>query len=367
MKKVYIFYSKYYDFEEKQITIGGIQTYITNICNLCREFNLDINIVQMGKCDESAVVDGKNFYQYKADNLDSFEYAVTQKLLPNVDLNNDLFIFATDTIIFKKLIFKNSIAIQHGICWDIPAKKSRNLLRVLLSKGKRAYKIIRALKSVKSVVCVDYNFINWFRTQVDYPVNNFTVIPNFTEIAPQNQKPNDSVNIMFARRLFSYRGTRLFTNAIIRLLKEKENLFVTIAGSGPDEQWMRDKLADYDNVEFVKYQSNESLKIHADKHIAVVPTIGSEGTSLSLLEAMSSQCAVICTNVGGMTNIVLDGYNGIMITPDEEKLYIALKELIENEQLRTMIASKGYETVKSGFSLEKWQYKWRMLIEGTIE
>ena len=46
---------------------------------------------------------------------------------------------------------------------------------------------------------------------------------------------------------------------------------------------MKAQLVDYSNVHFISYKSNESLLIHLDKDIAVVPTVGSEGTSLSLL------------------------------------------------------------------------------------
>ena len=100
------------------------------------------------------------------------------------------------------------------------------------------------------------------------------------------------------------------------------------------------------------------MDIHRDKDIAVVPTIGSEGTSLSLLEAMASGCAVICTNVGGMTNIVLNGYNGLMISPEEEELYRALNQILDNNQLRSSLQKHAYATIRSSFSLAKWQEKW---------
>ena len=103
-------------------------------------------------------------------------------------------------------------------------------------------------------------------------------------------------------------------------------------------------------------------KIHADKHVALVPTLGSEGTSLSLLEAMASQCAVVCTNVGGMTNIVIDGHNGIMINPDEDELYTAVLKLIKNRELRKIMSDRAYSTVKEGFSIERWEARWRTIL-----
>ena len=101
--------------------------------------------------------------------------------------------------------------------------------------------------------------------------------------------------------------------------------------------------------------------------IAVVPTLASEGTSLSLLEAMSAQCAVVCTNVGGMTNIVIDGYNGTMVNPDSGSLYEAIDALIVDADLRKKLADTAYKTAKEGFSFERWEASWIKVIESFEE
>ena len=132
---------------------------------------------------------------------------------------------------------------------------------------------------------------------------------------------------------------------------------------GPDEVYLKEKLGKWSGaVRFITYKSDESISIHEKCDIAVVPTIGYEGTSLSLLEAMACKCAVICTNVGGMTNVVIDHYNGLMINPNSNQLFYAIEELIENAELRAALAEKGYETVSKAFSLDKWKNKWEMII-----
>ena len=171
------------------------------------------------------------------------------------------------------------------------------------------------------------------------------------------------MRIIFARRFYEYRGTRIFTEAIKRILNEYANVDVTMAGDGPDKGWMKAQLVDYSNVHFISYKSNESLLIHLDKDIAVVPTVGSEGTSLSLLEAMASKCAVICSNVGGMTNIILDGYNGLMIEPTSDNIYLALKQLLDNPEQRGCLACKAYETSSHAFSFENWKKRWLNIIK----
>lgn len=358
MKKIAILYDLFYDFNTNSITIGGIQTYITDLINVAKSIGYQITLFQMGETTNEVQLP-----EYKIIAIPTKKRSKFCNLISQVIDDDTLVIFATDLIIPHKNPFKTSIAIQHGICWDIPTEKNRNILVMNLSKLVRNARIVDRVSNVKEVICVDYNFVNWYRTCVDKPNIKFTVIPNYTRIVPVHKKDNDTIRIIFARRMWWYRGTRVFTNAILRILKDYHNIEVTVAGSGPDLDYMKERLSSFSNVMFITYKSDESLDIHADKHIAVVPTVGSEGTSLSLLEAMSSQCAIISSDVGGMTNIVLDGYNGIMTSAgDDEALYNALKLLLEDKELLNKLANNAYETARQAFSYEKWFAKWTLVL-----
>lgn len=361
MKKIYIIYQNYYDFKNEKVTIGGIQTYIKNLADICLEIDLEPHIVQPGNEEKKCRVNNVFIEQYEIDEKNQLKNY--KKEIINRIPFDEVVIFATDSLIPTKKYFRKAIAIQHGITWDIPINSTRGQLRAFISKCKDAYKVINRLQYVDKIICVDYNFVNWYRTQVDQAARKLIVIPNYSKIAPVYSKEKEIINVIFARRLFTYRGTRVFTKAIKKVLNDNENICVTIAGSGPDENWMKKELDNFKNVRFIQYDSKDSLKIHADKHIAVVPTVGSEGTSLSLLEAMSAQCVVIVSDVGGMTNIVIDGYNGVMVSAgSDEQLAYALDELIHNSDRRNKLAIAGYETVKKAFSYEKWKEKWKAIL-----
>lgn len=357
-----ILYSYYFDFSKAVITIGGIQSYIQNLVAICLNLGHKVTVFQIGNDNRSIMIDGytiKEFCIGKSDNYQKFAYKVANE----TDIDNDVFIYATDTIIPWSNPFKHTIAIQHGINWDMPRTNRRPDFIMHLSKLRRNYVIMHKVNNVGTVVCVDYNFVNWLRAESDRVKPNLVVIPNYTRIAPPISKPSNKINIIFARRFWWYRGTRVFASAIKRILSENKNIEVTVAGGGPDEALLHKDLDTYSNVHFISYKSEESMSIHADKHIAVVPTVGSEGTSLSLLEAMSAQCAVVASDVGGMTNIILDGYNGLMVPAgNAERLYESLKCLIENPSERQRIAKNGYETVKCSFSFEKWRGCWEKVI-----
>lgn len=370
MKVAYIVYDNYLTPDGSKMSVGGIQTYLTNLIPLIQEVGYSIHLYQKADKDfetkkDNVLITGVAHKGPKKDFVKCLQRIVKRKL----DKENDILIFGCDTLIFECEGIK-SIAIQHGITWDIPAYNANTPFLYFVNfmiKAKMAWQTIKRVSKVKHLVCVDYNFVNWYRALTAYPLIRFTVIPNFTMIPSEMPtKSEEKVNIMFARRFWHYRGTRLFASAIEPLLKERDDLSVVIAGEGPDESILKDKLGKYPQVSFIKYSSNESLAIHADKHIAVVPTLGSEGTSLSLLEAMASGCAVICTNIGGMSNIVLDHYNGLIVNPVEGEICNALTELVNNIELRNKLSKKAYETVSESFSISKWQNSWRNVIREVI-
>ena len=367
-RKAFIIYERYYDFNEDRIVSGGVQTYISNLIPLLCEAGYICTVFQYGANNECMEIQLAQCTVKVVPNAKRNSCFVTKVVLNYIekdfDPNKDLLIFA-DHLLAEQNSAMHSLSIQHGIHWDIRKDVSRKDFRMFLSKAKFAYHEHQRMKYIKHVICVDYNFLNWYRTQVDVPNSNFTVIPNFTKIANINQKPEGVIKIIFARRFVKHRGTRVFAEAVDRLLAEYGNIEITVAGRGPDEAYLHSKLDKWqEKVVFTQYTADQSLEIHADKHIAVVPTVGSEGTSLSLLEAMSAQCATVCTDVGGMTNIVLNGYNGKMVgAGDANQLYLAMKYLIDNPADRKKMALTGYETVKCAFSYERWANQWREILK----
>lgn len=364
MKVVDILYGTYYDFERKQVVIGGVQTYITMLIKIINDLGWSVRIFQQsGKpfkvtLSENVEIIGLNLKNNRKRNDELMKYVYKNRNSEDEYIT----LFATNNIIPSYKVEK-SLSIQHGIFWDVPSEEKNNFYKEMFFKFLNAIKIIKQIQNVEKLVCVDYNFINWYRTQTSNNNVQMFAIPNFSVIPELEDKPEDIVKIIFARRLYSYRGTKIFACAAQELLeKYGDKIEITIAGTGPDQEYMREKLEKYSNAIFTKYESQDSIKVHMPQHIAVVPTLGSEGTSLSLLEAMASGCAVVCTDVGGLTNIVLNRYNGIMIRANKKELVSALSKLVEEKDLRKQLAIKARETVEQAFSYDKWEDAWKEVL-----
>lgn len=368
MRKIFILYENFYTADGESLSIGGIQTYIKSLIEVIKESKMVPVVYQFSNFNFKKNFQGteihgvamKQSWGKKKKNKKLFESC---KKIYNS--NTDTIIFACETMSVKNEE-PRVIGIQHGITWDKKGHEnyssSKNHLFVFW-RALRAYNTVLRLRNIKVLVGVDYNFINWYRTQVAYIDKEVNIIPNYTRFKAELPDKQENLNIIFARRFHQYRGTRLFSSVLEEILCKYQDVEITFAGNGPDEAYLKEIFKGNENVNFITYVSEESLEIHEKHHIAVVPTIGSEGTSLSLLEAMASKCAVIATNVGGMTNIILDKYNGLLINPQEKDLFLALESLIIDKKLRNELAEKGYETVSKSFNQDKWKQEWRKVLE----
>ena len=367
MNIVDIIYVRYFTEDGKKIAIGGVETYITQLAHLICDLGHKVRIFQYANFDFEKKLDYAVVYGC-VDNKRKNKGFLFNKAKSLYKKGNKYLTIIGSDIITPNFKVENSIAIQHGIFWDSCNNRGLPLVIDYIIRQIKSYPILKRVQNVNEVICVDNNFISWYRTQTSYRNVRLTPILNFAKIGTEsNKKSSNPIKIIFARRFVWIRGTRLFTPIAKRLIEKYPNIEITFAGCGPDEDYIKEYLEGYDRIKYTNYTSDESIKFHEQFNISVVPTIFSEGTSLSLLEAMSAQCAVVCTNIGGMTNVILDGYNGIMVSPNEDELYNALCKLIENSELRENLAKNGYKTIKSSFSIENWKVKWTDVINRNFQ
>lgn len=79
-----------------------------------------------------------------------------------------------------------------------------------------------------------------------------------------------------------------------------------------------------------------------------------EGFGISFIESMACRIPTIGTAVGGITDIINSGENGILVPPEDARtLSRVLKKTIEDGNMARQIAERGYQTVKQKFTWEK--------------
>lgn len=352
---------------EKNVTIGGVQTYLVSLCQLIkREFMVKPVIYQ------NAISD----FRYEGDGFDIVGVESTEKShLDSVfrrieqdykgQNSNTLLIWGSDQYSIKQSVF-TTISIQHGIGFDTEAS-STGIRKLLVDlKLTSVYKLMQRMRAINLFersdynVCVDYNFLNWYRTFRTGRSKKIKVIPNFTLLPNDDfQKNNEPiVKILYARRFVARRGVDVAIRLATSLVKKYPNVEFHFAGDGEYKYEIESIIKSNERIFLTAYNAEDSIDFHKNFSIAIVPSIGSEGTSLSLLEAMASKCAVIASNVGGMTNIVLDGFNGYLVDPDFQSFNDKIEILLADKELLNTMQSNAYKSARSGFSKEKWEKSW---------
>jgi glycosyltransferase involved in cell wall biosynthesis len=132
-----------------------------------------------------------------------------------------------------------------------------------------------------------------------------------------------------------YKGLEVLLHAI-RSLPRELNLVLIIVGDGELKghyMMMSHDLGLDGRVIFMGDVDDAELpQIYVASHVSILPSKDmSEGFGLTLLEANASGLPVIASRVGGIPSVVKDGYNGILVPPNEpQALAEAILSMIKN-------------------------------------
>jgi glycosyltransferase involved in cell wall biosynthesis len=92
-----------------------------------------------------------------------------------------------------------------------------------------------------------------------------------------------------------------------------------------------------------------------------------EGFPVVVLEAMASGLPVVSTRVGGVSEILQDGENGMLVPPgDPGALAAAIRRLMTDSTLRASLGRRARETVASRFSLDRAVERYGRLYETAL-
>ena len=100
--------------------------------------------------------------------------------------------------------------------------------------------------------------------------------------------------------------------------------------------------------------------------VAALPSLW-EGLPYVLLDAMAAERAVVASRVGGMSDVIEDGVDGLLVPPkDPAALAEAMMKLVDNEELRSKMGKHARETVMSRYGIDKMIGRLAALYEGAL-
>lgn len=157
-------------------------------------------------------------------------------------------------------------------------------------------------------------------------------------------------------RLSEEKGVKYLIEAHTLLAESGALVKMLIIGDGPQRKELEDlvKNAGSDgSVMFTGFQNDIENWLPA-MDVFVLPSL-TEGTPMSLLEAMAGGIPVVATAVGGVPQVVDSKKNGILVSPGKpEEIKDAIHVLYNNETLRTRFSQEAQKTVRIKYDIKDW-------------
>ena len=176
------------------------------------------------------------------------------------------------------------------------------------------------------------------------------IIPTGIDPSPYRAEPNppaETVTISYVGRLESVKGVEDYAAAIAAIKEDYPHVKAQIVG------WYKEG-----HPLVTKYQRHIAFTglrkdipdVLAATDIFVLPSY-SEGLSNALMEAMSSSCACVASEVGGNGFLIQNGVSGFLFPPgDREALHAHLRRLLDDSSKRVQMGKAARQRIDEHFS-----------------
>ena len=368
--KVGILTTNHYNPAGNRVIYGGAERYGIELTKLLLELGYEVEWWQVGTGWEKELLPGVPLHTI-SETGDSFQTCprLNQSFYEQA-VQVDYAIYFVTFLAYPQVIEK-SISISHGIFWDYPGFDA--VIPTEEHRRERLRRLWIALSGPRKVVSVDTATIQWATATWPGLWHKFEYIPNFVDLelfaAPALERDDQVIRVLFPRRLTSVRGINEAARTAEILTQKYDNLEFHFAGRAHDDNLEKEMFqwaARHPHIYYYWKAPHEMARVYQNVDIVLIPSKSTEGTSLSCLEAMAAGRAVIASYVGGLPDLIIHGYNGLLVRPTVANLVSAVEELAFDSALRHQLGRRARE-VAGAFSLGRWKRSWAGVIEKVFQ
>lgn len=177
-----------------------------------------------------------------------------------------------------------------------------------------------------------------------------------------NVKNISEAKMLFLSNLIISKGVIVLLDALAILKKRDYRFSCVFVGGETAELNASSFLCEVEKRGLMGMVSYEGSKYGDDKRlyfqtsdIFVFPSFN-DAFPLVLIEAMQYKLAIVSTDEGGISDMVVDGENGLICERKNPKsLADALAKLLDNVDLRRLYGENGYVKYKNEFTISKFE------------
>jgi glycosyltransferase involved in cell wall biosynthesis len=166
------------------------------------------------------------------------------------------------------------------------------------------------------------------------------------------------VKVLYAGRLTKEKGADLLADAFLRAYDDDPRLHLLLAGGGPEEEMLRERLAG--KATFLGWLEGDELPRACASADAFLFCSRTDTFGQVLVEAGASGLPVIAVAEGGPSSIVVDGETGRLCEPDAGMLAAAILQLADAPAWRAKLGRQAREAALA----RTWEESMIQLAEG---
>ncbi len=222
-----------------------------------------------------------------------------------------------------------------NICSDIILPVSNNTRELLVGHGLNPRKTV----TVHNAIDLDVLDGRVLGTEMDF-----------------ERERSDRVTIVYVANLIPRKGQEYYLMAAAEVLKNHPATFY-IVGSGPQRKYLEElsyRLGIKKDVVFTgRIPWPEMYHLLSNVADICVSSSLNELFPFYILECMATRKPIVATNVGGVSEAVIDGVNGYLVPlKSPTSLAKAIMRLIEDPDEARQMGKKGRRLVERRFSME---------------
>ena len=201
----------------------------------------------------------------------------------------------------------------------------------------------------------------------EYKISFDTIItvPNGIDlklIKPKRKpKKDDKFKVFYVGYVSELRGIGTIIDALSLLKSKIPNILLILVGPSKesDKIWLKNKLIDTNMIENVKYlgilESEKVWELIENSDVCIYPFQNEELAyvfPVKVFEYLALNKPVIASNLEGVSHIIKNRYNGLLVNPINPKDWAnAIYEIYKNYSLRSKLAENARK------SIEKFDWK----------
>jgi glycosyltransferase involved in cell wall biosynthesis len=260
------------------------------------------------------------------------------------------------------VLTQHNTFIEYNNFWDeIEKLNDLAIGREVLKEAEKIIVVSNATKNYVLRLGADSEKIRVLHNGVD--VNRFRPLTGVKdEMRKKLGISKDSSVVLTVRRLVYKNGIDTLIESAKIAVKKNPRLFFLAVGKGPDFEKVKEKIEELgiqENFRLTGFISDEALPFYYNvADFFVLPSKSGEGLPLVALEAMACGLPVIATNVGGISEVMKEGYGKLVPPNSPDSLAEAILEFSHSE----------LSTLKNDLrAIIEQKYSWDRNVEKLVE